>query len=42
VCKREEGTATDEHQVGITNAQVENPDAVISRLTREMNALFAA
>jgi hypothetical protein len=31
-----------EHQVGITNAQEGNPDAEISRLTREMNALFAA
>jgi hypothetical protein len=33
---------TDEHQVGITNAQEVNPDAEISLLTREMNALFAA
>ena len=31
-----------EHQVGITNAQVQNPDAEIRRLTAEMNALFAA
>src|SRR5690349_10044674 len=31
-----------EHQVGITNAQEKNPDAEISRLTVEMNALFAA
>jgi hypothetical protein len=33
---------SDEHQVGITNAQEGNPDAEISRLTREMNAQFAA
>ena len=33
---------TDEHQVGITNAQEANPNAEIGRLTREMNALFAA
>lgn len=32
----------DEHQVGITNAQEANPDPEISRLTREMNRLFAA
>ncbi len=31
-----------EHQVGITNAQEGNPDAEISRLTQEMNTLFAA
>jgi hypothetical protein len=31
-----------EHQVGITNAQEHNADADISRLTAEMNALFAA
>ena len=31
-----------EHQVGITNAQEQNPDAEIRRLTAEMNALFAA
>src|SRR5689334_7353419 len=31
-----------EHQVGITNAQEQNPDAEIARLTAEMNALFAA
>src|SRR5437764_457264 len=33
---------SDEHQVGITNAQEENPDAVIASLTRQMNAHFAA
>jgi hypothetical protein len=31
-----------EHQVGITNAQENNPDAEIRRLTAEMNAHFAA
>src|ERR1700693_4193253 len=31
-----------EHQVGITNAQEQNPDAEIRRLTAEMKALFAA
>jgi hypothetical protein len=31
-----------EDQAGITNAQEGNSDAEISRLTREMNALFAA
>src|SRR5271168_1387819 len=31
-----------DHQVGITNAQEQNPDAEIRRLTAEMNALFAA
>jgi hypothetical protein len=31
-----------EHQVGITNAQEQNPDAEIRRLTAAMNALFAA
>jgi hypothetical protein len=31
-----------EHQVGITNAQEHSPDAEISRLTTQMNALFAA
>ncbi len=33
---------SNEHQVGITNAQEHNPDAEIRRLTAEMNALFAA
>ncbi len=32
----------DQHQVGITNAQENNPDAVIANLTKEMNAHFAA
>jgi hypothetical protein len=31
-----------EYQVGITNAQEQNPDAEIRRLTIEMNVLFAA
>src|ERR1051326_6764705 len=31
-----------EHQVGITNAQEQNPDAEIRRLTAQMNVLFAA
>jgi hypothetical protein len=31
-----------EHQVGITNAHEQNPDAEIRRLTAAMNALFAA
>lgn len=31
-----------EHQVGITNAQENNPDAVIADLTRLMNEKFAA
>src|ERR1700722_13259539 len=31
-----------EHQVGITNAQEQNPVAEIRRLTAQMNALFAA
>src|ERR1700730_1233135 len=31
-----------EHQVGITNAQEQNPDVEIRRLTAAMNALFAA
>jgi hypothetical protein len=31
-----------EHQVGITNAQEQSPDAEMRRLTAEMNALFAA
>jgi hypothetical protein len=31
-----------EHQVGITNAQEQNPNAEIRRLTAVMNALFAA
>src|ERR1043165_3614819 len=30
-----------EHQVGITNAQENNPDAQIRTLTEQMNALFA-
>jgi hypothetical protein len=32
----------DQHQVGVTNAQEHNPDAVIADLTRRMNAHFAA
>jgi hypothetical protein len=32
---------TSEHQIGVTNAQESNPDAVIAQLTRQMNALFA-
>jgi hypothetical protein len=32
----------DEHQVGITNAQVNNPDSVIAEFTKQMNAHFAA
>jgi hypothetical protein len=31
-----------EHQVGITNAQEDNPDTKIAALTRQMNASFAA
>ncbi len=31
-----------EHQVGITNAQEKNPQAVIAELTEQMNALFVA
>jgi hypothetical protein len=34
--------STDEHQVGITNAQANNPDATIADLTRRMNGQFAA
>lgn len=30
-----------DHQVGITNAQESNPEAVIAAMTRKMNALFA-
>ncbi|HVA46744.1 MAG TPA: hypothetical protein VNH11_10305 [Pirellulales bacterium] len=33
---------SDEHQVGITNAQENNPDATIADLTRRMNGRFAA
>lgn len=33
---------SDEHQVGITNAQEDNPDATIADLTRRMNSHFAA
>jgi hypothetical protein len=33
---------SDEHQVGITNAQERNPDTVLANLTKEMNAHFAA
>ena len=33
---------SDQHQVGITNAQESNPDAVIADLTKQMNARFAA
>jgi hypothetical protein len=33
---------SDEHQVGITNAQENNPDAAIADLTKQMNAHFAA
>jgi hypothetical protein len=32
----------EEHQVGITNAQEQNPDEVIAALTKQMNAHFAA
>jgi hypothetical protein len=32
----------DQHQVGITNAQEKNPDAVIADLTKQINAHFAA
>ena len=35
-------SSEDEHQVGITNAQEKNPDAVIADLTRRMNGYFAA
>jgi hypothetical protein len=34
--------APDQHQVGVTNAQEKNPDAVIADLTKQMNAYFAA
>jgi hypothetical protein len=33
---------SDEHQVGVTNAQEKNPDAVIADLTTRMNGHFAA
>ncbi len=33
---------SDEHQVGITNAQENNPDTVIADLTKRMNRYFAA
>src|SRR5437899_9735464 len=33
---------SDEHQVGITNAQEKNEDTVIADLTRRMNGHFAA
>jgi hypothetical protein len=33
---------SDEHQVGITNVQENNPDAVIAALTKQMNAHFGA
>src|SRR6266571_7331497 len=33
---------SDRHQVGVTNAQEKNPDAVIADLTKQMNAHFAA
>src|SRR5271154_5453142 len=33
---------SDEHQVGITNAQEKNPDTIIADLTKHMNAHFAA
>jgi hypothetical protein len=33
---------SDEHQVGITNAQENNPNAAIADLTKRMNAYFAA
>ncbi len=33
---------SDEHQVGITSAQEDNPDTVIADLTRRMNAEFQA
>ena len=33
---------SDEHQVGITNAQEKNPDEVIADLTKQMNVCFAA
>lgn len=33
---------TDEHQVGITNAQENNPDVVIADLTHRMNGHFTA
>jgi hypothetical protein len=33
---------SDEHQVGITNVQEKNPDAVIADLTQRMNGHFAA
>ncbi len=33
---------TQEHQVGITNAQENNPDRTIADLTADMNARFAA
>jgi len=32
----------DEHQVGITNAQEQNPDAVIADFTKQMNGYFTA
>ena len=35
-------SSEDQHQVGITNAQENNPDAVIGDLTRRMNSCFAA
>jgi hypothetical protein len=32
----------DQHQVGITNAQENNPDALLASLTKEMNVRFTA
>lgn len=33
---------SERHQVGVTNAQEKNPDAVIADLTKQMNVRFAA
>ncbi len=34
--------STAEHQVGVTNAQENNPDPILAQLTRQMNAEFQA